>query len=84
MIVINMISKETILIMIYITLGIGMLGWMLSIILAKIGHCQIGWGGDELWENKKCEWLYYHITAPISFIFLITAIVLCLLTPFSK
>lgn len=69
---------------IYITLGISMLGWMLSIVLAALGHCHIGWGGDETWDSEKCEWLYYYVTAPISFIFLITSIILCCLTPFSN
>ena len=67
---------------IYITLGIAILGWILSIILAAAGHCKIDWAGGEQWESEKCEWIYYYITAPISFISMLVSIILCCLTPF--
>lgn len=60
----------------YITLSISTLGWLASGILALIGHCTID-SGQETWENKKCEHLYYSFSAPITAIFTIVSIILC-------
>lgn len=50
---------------IWILFAIGFVFWILCAVACALGHCQIGLG-EEYWENKIWEKIYYNWLAPIS------------------
>ena len=63
---------------IWTTLGIAVGFWILSIIAACLGHCEIGLG-EEYWGDERYEKTYYSFLAPVGCISLMVSLILVII-----
>ena len=64
---------------IWILLGISVITWILSFIAFCIGHCEVGFLGDEYWEYERWEKIYYKVFAPTGCVCILACVVLCII-----
>ena len=58
------------------SLALTMWFWLAGVVLSIKGGCQIGLG-EEYWDNKECESIYYNFVAPLGTLFLFSSVILC-------